>query len=273
MKKIIIIFSILVAMSNNLLAQSGCSYACTYNVGEKYYVHSDVANVRTLPDIDSEISFKLSAGQEVIIISYNNEHLDWYFIKTTDGRKREGWIWSETLSCKQLRIENTKFVFGIDKVSEDMCIFTIKVIENGKIVDRKRFGETIFGDYIDADFYSARIIDSVRLENVKCIVHLLLIANGCSHSGGGDFYFAWLDEKKKLIKLPEIFSYLADSESLYIPTENNGGIPNVLVKVTKNGVGEPIWDTEIGNKWEKYEYKSELFKWDGEKLIEINKKK
>ena len=272
MKKIIIIFAILATMSNNLLAQ--CFYERTHDVGEKYYVHADVANVRTSPSIDSEISFKLSAGQEVIIISYNNEYLDWYFIKTTDGKKREGWIWSETLSCKQLRIENTKFVFGMDKVSEDKCTLTIKAIENGKIVDRKSF---LGKDYIDADFYSARIIDSVRLENVKCIVHLSLITNGCSHSGVADFYFAWLDEKKKLVKLPEMSSYLADSESLYIPTEDNNGIHNVLVKVTENGIGElirePIRNFETKDKYEGYEYKSELFKWDGEKLIEINKKK
>ena len=271
MKKIIIIFAILATMSNNLLAQ--CFYERTHDVGEKYYVHSDVANVRTSPDIDSEIKFKLSAGQEVMIISYEEDSGRWFFIKTTDEKKREGWIWSETLSCKQLQVENTKFVFGTDKAPEDKCIFTIKVVENGKIVDRKSFGDDIFGGYIDADFYSARIIDGVRLENVKCIVHLLLIANGCSHSGGGDFYFAWLDEKKELVKLPEIFSFLADSESLYIPTENNGGIPNVLVKITENCIGEPTWDTDNGyNKWEKSEYKSELFKWNGEKFIEIDKK-
>ena len=76
MKKGIIIIAVLVAMLSNLLAQSNCYYSCPccYDVvNKKYYVYSDVANVRTSPDIDSEISFKLSAGQEVVKISYEKK--------------------------------------------------------------------------------------------------------------------------------------------------------------------------------------------------------
>jgi hypothetical protein len=263
-------------LPNNLSAQeSYCYYHCAnFADNSTYYVYSDVANVRTSPDINSEISFKLIAGHEVMMISYkeNPDEIDgmsgyWYFIKTTDGTNREGWIWSETLSCTQLRRGNTKFVFGMSKATDDNCEFTIKAIENKKIVDRKSFKS-----YFDVDLNDAIIMDGVKLKNVKYVVKFSFLTNGCSHAGEDEFYFAWLDETKKLIKLQKTSSFEADSESLYIPTVSNNGISNLLVKITASGIqpqnGEDAYNYE---KWE-YDYKTELFKWNGEKVIKINSK-
>jgi len=277
MKYYFVLISLLILASTVLqnvpLAQSNCLYGC-YNpvIDNKYYVYSDVANVRTLPDIDSEIKFKLFAGQEIMNISYkeNSNIIDgmngyWYFIKTIDGTNREGWIWSQTLSCMQLQKGDTRFVFGMDSgVEKYDCKLTIKAIENGKIVDRK-----IFESYFAMGCDSARIIDSVKLKNVEYVVHLTFNTFGCNEIGEDEFYFAWLNEKKKLVKLPKTSFYSRKSEDLHIPTKSNRGIPNILVKVTENGIGEPIWDTDSGYKWDKYEYKTELFKWDGEKVIKI----
>jgi hypothetical protein len=35
---------------------------------------------------------------------------------------------------------------------------------------------------------------------------------------------------------------------------------------------EPVLEADSGRKWEKHDYKTELFKWDGEKVIKINSK-
>jgi hypothetical protein len=274
-KVILIVFAVSVTLPDNLLAQSDCYYHCGVlpDINEKYYVYSDVANVRTLPDIDSEISFKLSAGREVMVVSYkeNSDEIDgvsgnWYFIKTTDGIKREGWMWSETLSCKQLRRGDTKFVFGTSKTTEDDCTLTVKVIENGKIVDTKKFKT-----YFAVSFSNARIIDSVNLRNVKYVVHLIFDTYGCNEIGEDEYYFAWLDEKKKLVKLPETSSFSGGKEDLYIPTKSNRGISNLLIKIIANAL-EPknVEDTYNYEKWE-YEYRTELFKWNGEKIIKIAK--
>jgi hypothetical protein len=265
-------------LPNNLSAQSNCFYGCyDTTLNSKYYVYSDVANVRTLPDIDSEIRFKLSAGHEVMRISYKKtpDEVDgmsgyWYFIKTTDGTNREGWIWSETLSCIQLRRGNTKFVFGgMEKENENEydCKLTIKVVENGKIVDRKNFKS-----YLEVTCYNAKIIDNVSLKNVKYVVHLTFDTHGCNEVGEDEFYFAWLDEKKKLVKLPEISSYSIESEDLHIPTKSNSGIPNLLVKIIANALESKYKGDNYNQEECEYEYKTELFKWDGEKVTKIDNK-
>ena len=99
-KVILTTFTILVVLPNNLSAQSNCFYGCYYHVDDvnkKHYVYSDVANVRTSPDINSEISFKLSAGQEVVMISYNDKLnvIDgfsgyWFFIEQRMAQNAKG---------------------------------------------------------------------------------------------------------------------------------------------------------------------------------------
>ena len=263
----------------NLSAQSDCyfGYSANFCVGEKYYVYADAANVRTGPDTDSDIKFKLPAGREVLIVSVNKnpEELimdglngQWLFVSETSEEKREGWIWSNTLSCKQLRRGDIKFVFGIDKAIEYGYKCTIKAVENGKIVDRKNY-EIGFEEKI---FNNARIMDNVFLDNVKHVVHLCIGGGACGF-GENNIYFAWLDEKKKLVDLPKAWSVSeacqgAYSEMVAIPTENNYGIYNLLVKVSELiSVPDDYDDEDCDRTGWPHEYKTELYRWNGEKAI------
>ena len=265
---------------NNLFAQEkDCFYGHTdLCVGEKYYIYADIANVRVGPVTTSEISFKLSAGQEIIINAvYDKEDAteidgvrgQWLYVATTDGTNRGGWLWSNTLSSKQLRRGNTKFVFGIDKATENGFKCTIKAVDNGKIVDRKSYEL----DFDGTMFNNARIIENVWLKNVKYVVHLNIGGNACAFPLS-NLYFAWLEEKKKLAELPKAWSVsdacaVSYSEAVSIPTESNGGISDILVKVTESGIPPENDDLSCEyDKW-KWEYKTELFKWNGEKTVRI----
>ncbi len=267
-KSILSILVVLVFSLNYLSAQSNCFYRCDgYDTGKKYYVYSDVANVRTSPDIYSDINFKLTAGHEVILISYKEESVEidgingfWLFIKTTDQRCRKGWIWSGTLSCGQLQRGDTKFVFGIENTNEDKCEFSIKAIEKKDIIDRKKIEV-----YFEIGLDNVAIIDSVCLKNVKYVLCFTMSTYGCNSIGEDEYYFAWLDEKKKLVKLPKTSSFEANKESLYIPTQSNKRISDLLLKVSEEGI-QPE-NNEHPYDYEKWKYKTELFKWTGEKLI------
>jgi len=265
---------------NNLAAQPDCFYnnSTDFCTGEKYYVYADAANVRIAPNVNSEIHFKLPAGQEIMIISiYKSKEeqiIDglngqWLFVTTTDEAKREGWIWSNTLSYKQLRRGATKFVFGIDKEIESGYKCTIKAVDNGKIVDRKNY-EIGFDEKI---FNNAKIIDNVFLENVKYVVNLCIGGGACAF-GLNNFYFAWLDEKKKLVELPKAWSVsdacaVSYTETVYIPTENNDGLYNLLVKAARIGIPPENDDDACDyEKWT-HEYKSELFEWNGKDVVKI----
>ena len=275
-----ILFLVTILCINNLYAERICFYgSADFCEGEKYYVYADIANVRVVPVATSEISCKLSAGQEIIVVAVydkeNDAEIDgvrgqWLYINTTDGTNREGWLWSNTLSPKQLRRGNTKIVFGIDKVTEEVCKYTFKAVDNGKIVDRKSVNINIISDgYM---FNEAKIFDNISLENVKCVAYFSIGGNACG-SGHNGLYFAWLDETKKLVELPKVWSMgdacaVSYGEALYIPNETNGGIYNLLVKVTESGI-PPDDDLDCDyTKWG-WEYKTELFKWNGEKAVQI----
>ena len=279
MKKIQLVLLTCILGLNNLYAAERECHGNRYEfcVGEKYYIYADIANIRTAPNVSSEIKFKFSAGQEVVIVSIAKDsegEIDgvggiWLLVSTTDEEKNTGWIWSNSLSCKQLRRGNVKFVFGMDKYVKDKYKCTIKAVDNGKIVDRKSY--ELYPD--GTAFNNAKIIDNVWLENVKYVVHLDLGGGACAFPTS-NLYFAWLDEKKKLVELPPTFSVgdacaVSYGESLYVPSENNGGMYNLLLKVTEEGI--PPKDDKFACEYDKWDwkYKTELFKWNGEKVIII----
>lgn len=267
-----IIFVILSSVLNQISAQTNCSFWGTNDVENQYHVYSDIANVRAYPDINSEIIFKLSVGQELIKLpieevstEINGIDGQWYFIKTKGEKSREGWIWSGTLSARLVQQGNTKFVFGSEINTANTCNVSIKAIENGKVIHKLEIT-----DYYDVALNDVRIIDSVRMDNVESIVHVSLTFCGCNHCSDNEFYFAWNSQQKKLVKLMETISYLESSECLYIPTENNKGVYNILVVITEKGIGESTYDPQRGSRiWEKYEIKSKLFRWNGKRLVEI----
>ena len=278
MKSKILLILIIILCINNLSAQEDCFYGHTYLcVGEKYYIYADVANIRVRPATTEEIIYKFPAGQEIVINAIHNGEetsIDgvrgqWLYVTTTDGTNREGWLWSNSLSSKQLRRGNVKFVFGINSFSDYKFKGTVKAIDNGKIVDRKNYELGMEG----AMFNNAKIIDNVSLENVKHVVHLSIGGGACMFPLS-DFYFAWLEEKKKLVELPVAMSVsdacgVSYTESLSVPSENSGGIYNLLVKVTQEGTPPEKGDPCDYSKWD-WEYKTELFKWNGEKTVKIN---
>lgn len=273
-KKIVFLFSILLSL--NIFAQDcyyGFGYFC---VGESYYVYADAANVRSSPDIKSEAKFLLYAGQEVKVTaikeSQNTQVIDglegtWLFVSTND--KRDGWIWSNTLSYKQLRRYNTKFVFAIDKKTEDGYNCILKVVDNGKIVNKLNF-KIGFEETLNPD---ANIIDNVFLENVNYVIHIEIGGGACGFVKN-DFYFAWLDANKKLIEFPKaqsvseacLFSY---SEMIVIPNKNQGGIYNLIIKNSEEMTAPDEEDNDCdSSKWS-HKYKTIQYKWNGKEVTEI----
>jgi hypothetical protein len=280
MKKLFF-YLICILCLNNLSAQrEGYNYGIIWNINEggKFYVYSDIANVRAMPDQKSDIVSKVTAGQEIEVLATEDDYdknlivIDGFWGKWVPVKINEnisGWLWSNMLSYKQLRRGNTKFVFGIDKVIENGYKCSVKVIEDGKIIDRKTFEI----GFEQTNGTSASIIDNVLLENVKFVVRLYMGGEACAIPLN-EIYFAWLDEKTKLVELPQTFSVsdacvMSYVESLYIPTESNSGIYNLLLKVSQAGIPPQESDLDCDlDKWG-WEYKTEFFKWNGEKVVKI----
>ncbi|MDR0799351.1 MAG: SH3 domain-containing protein [Dysgonamonadaceae bacterium] len=281
MKKILLILICLTGCFV-LNAQESYYYGFEYTLqaDEKYYVYADVANVRIEPDSKADIENQLSAGQEVTIIETDDKGdnpvvIDgftgkWLYVSyTINDVKRAGWIWSNTLSYKQLRRGDTKFVFGIDKIVKFGFQWSVKAIDNGKIVDRKFF--TVSGEESHSPY--AKIMDGVQLENVKCVVRIASGGEACG-IGAPVHYFAWLDGSKKLVELPSTMSVgdacaLSYSETLIIPTENTESIPNLLIKITDEGIPPENEDDACDySKWRDV-YKTELFEWKNNEVRKV----
>jgi len=277
------LLTICVLCLNSLFAQQeGYNYGLDWYIqaGDKYYVYADAANVRSAPDAKSEIVHKLTAGQEVEIISANQDGdetiIDGFrgkWLSVSVNEKVSGWIWSNTLSYKQMRRGNIKFVFGIDRTVDYRHKCTVKAIENNKIIDRKSYD---IGTE-ESNYNDAKIIDNVLLHNVKFVVRLDMGGQACM-IGSNEIFFAWLDEKKKLVELPRTFSIsdacaVSYGENLYIPTDSNAGLYNLLLKATRSGSipDDDSYDFDECDteKWD-WKYKAQIFRWNGEKAIEVS---
>lgn len=279
--KLKILFGLTVILCvNNLYTQEvvhDYGLAWNFKEGGKYYVYSDAANVRSAPDINSKIVSKLAAGQEVEVMPFEEndfgnsvtiDHFRGQWVEIKVDNEISGWIWSNTLSYKQLRRGNIKFVFGIDKVVNYRYKCTLKAIESGKIIDRKSYEI----GFEENRFTDANIIDNVWLDNVKFVVRIYTSGEACG-IGSNEIYFAWLDESKKLAELPKTTSVsdacvLSYSESLYIPSDNNSRISNLLLKVSAEAI-IPDDDNDCDYKKWGWKYETKLFKWNGEKVVKV----
>ncbi|MDR2950932.1 MAG: hypothetical protein LBV71_17230 [Prevotella sp.] len=264
MKRLILFF--LIGLSLSAYSQG------YYNAGEQRYVYADIANVRQYPTLDSEVVDKLKAGQEINIEDVGGadkvgeDKGFWINITYKIGDKvKSGFLWSNVLSYTQMRRGDTKFVYGKESgANEGKVKFQVKAIRNDSIIDRKSFDVSTGS----LSFTEGKIIPDGSLKNVNYIVQLYFTGEACGY-GNYHFHFGW--SGNRFLELPYtvsvgdggVYSY---GEYLIYPTDSQ--LPeDTLLKVIAEGEA-PDENSDI-----EFQYKTMMYKWDGEKItpITINK--
>ena len=259
--------------TNNEVDSINISYYL--NNDENYYIYSDIANVRSEADINSEIISKLECGDEVTFIDYdkdneytqNNIRGRWLKIKyTKNNTNQEGYIWEGNLSPKQLRRNDIKFLFGMEKYTgnRDSIEWQLKVLQNKQTIDRIKFKN------INIGFYMANIIDDANLGDVEKIIKLGYSGESCGVPSI-DYYFAW--DNKSLYYIDntysigdaDVYSY---SESIVFPKGYDCSYCNTIIKLISQYINSEYEDdtTKKTNEPD-IKYKTEVYVWDGRKLI------
>lgn len=258
-----LIFFLLIGLSLSVYSQG------YYNAGEKHYVYADIANVRQSPTVDSEIVDKLKAGHEINIEDVGEtdkigeDNGFWINITYISGDKvKSGFLWSNVLSYTQMRRGDTKFVYGKESgVNDGQVKFQVKAVRNDSIVARKNFDVSTGS----LSFTEGKIIPNGNLQNVNYIVRLYFTGEACGY-GNYHFHFGW--NGNRFLELPYtvsvgdggVYSY---GEYLIYPTDYQ--LPeNMLLKVIAEGEA-PDENSDI-----EFQYKTMMYKWDGEKATPIN---
>lgn len=243
-----------------------------YNAGEQRYVYADIANVRELPRLDAGIVDKIKAGQEVNIENVgeadkvgDNDGFWLRIVYKTGDVTKEGFIWSNVLSYTQMRRGDTKFVYGKESaIDEGNVKFELKAIRNDSIIDKRTFNVPSGS----LSYTEGKIISNGNLDKVNYIVQLYFTGEACGY-GNYHYHYGW--SGSRLLELPYILSVgdggiYSYGEYLVYPIDYQ--LPeNILLKVVAEGEA-PDENSDI-----EFQYKTMMYKWDGEKAtpITINK--
>lgn len=240
-----------------------------YNSGEQRYIYADIANVREYPSLDASVVDKIKNGQEINIEDVGasdkvgeNEGFWLHITYKSDNNVKEGFIWSNVLSYTQMRRGDTKFVYGKESPAADGNVtFQVKAIRNDSIIDKKSFNVPTGS----LSYTEGKIIPNGNLDGLNYIVQLYFTGEACGY-GNYHFHYGW--NGNRFLELPHTVS-VADGgvysygEYMIYPTENQ--LPyNILVKVIAEGES-PDGEADI-----EFNYKTMIYKWDGEKATLIN---
>lgn len=248
------------------------------NNRENYYIYSDVANVRKAANIDSDIIAKLRCGDEVTLLDYdyyNEKNIytqnrlrgKWLKIKySNNNTEQEGYIWEGNISPKQLRRNDVKFIFGIEEYTGDRenIKWQLKALQNKQVVSQTNFTNPYIG------FYTAGIIDNAGIESIEKVIKLGFSGESCGVPTI-DYYFAWNDntlfyiDNTYSVGDADAYSY---SESIVFPKGYDCGYCTTIIKLISQYIN-PEYEDDKTKKTDEpdVKYKTEIYVWDGKKLI------
>lgn len=257
------------AQNDNNEAFSACIYPIE---GEKYYVYSDIANIRSEAGTDFDIVDKLNCGDEVTVVEYdrNNAYTankllaGWVKISyDKNGETKEGYLWELNLSKTQLRRGDVKFVFGLDKLKpkDEYFVFEgqLKAVQNGQIVSRTQF------DNYPVSLIGGSILDNAGLEGVEKVIKISFSGEACGEPMI-DHHIVW--DGNRLTYLIETTS-VGDGgeghvENIIFPSAYNCGSCNSVVKLINNYYSD-ISDESNNDPDTENSYKTEIYIWNAKK--------
>lgn len=285
MKKVFIIIVILAQLQSFSQEKSYHNYY--WNGQENYQAIIGIKNcyVRTNPDANSVLLDSLQIGNEIKVIkSTDNDYkvkgvnVSWVEIEYINkkGIASKGYLWKGFLALGYFKKADLTYLTTIEKVEinkenglEDFAI-TVKILNNkNSILGQK----TLIKNLGEASLFENKTIDGFGLSNIIGIYRIGFLGEACGIASTY-YYFAW--NGKQISILPEKTydgeaSIYYHSEDFIFPKEK-GGKPNIITKVIEEGentdeTGEKRHSIYNINVW------NEIYKWNGEKVIFIEKTK
>lgn len=244
-----------------------------------------VANcyVRENPSTKATLLDSLQIGKEVTLVKstdinyeINGVNVSWVAIEyqNKSGIISKGYLWRGFLALGYVKKKELTFLTTIDKFenrkSDGLDVFSIsaKVLSNQNVVlGQKTFQESLG----ESAYFQNNTIGGLGLKNVSHIYRISFEGEACGIPSLF-YYFAW--NGTKIIQLPGKFG-AADAdiyfhnEDFIFPKEK-GGKPDTIIKKFKEGEAQdedakrPTYDVK---EWK------EIYKWNGEKTILIEKTK
>lgn len=268
---------LLLTLSAFLFAQTEdleINYNLYLSKDSAYYIYADVANVRAGASLDSERIDQLVCGDEITVADEDDDNEDtinhlkstWRKIKyLKDNETKEGYIWLPNLSRTQLRRGNVKFVFGVDDLKSKgeyhEYAGQLKAVKDGKIVSRTNFDTELI------PLIGASMIDNTGLIDIEKAIKISFSGEACGIPSI-DQYFVWNGTELKY--LTNTYSVgdggIYNHNEILIFPSSHGGYANTIIKY----ISEFQADEDSNGDYlddGKYQYKTEIYTWDGNKLI------
>jgi hypothetical protein len=252
------------------------------------YIYSDEANVRSGAGMEFEILDKLICGQKVKVLleldvkdTINGVSAYWVKISYRKNNKiKEGYLWQGNLSYNNLKsADSTIFVFGVEnnikikrfddylkqEYEYDAYLAKIKAVKNGNIISSKSFKVN------ETNLIYGQIINNVLLDSVKSVIEITFGGGACGLPND-DFYFVWTGSE--IIHLIDTYSIAEAgiagySETLILPMQlseyQQSSCYNIIIKlINHHEYNDDATELSVDN------YKTELYRWNGKKLIKFN---
>ena len=285
MKKGIIIILLLSLFQSFSQEKSYQNYY--WNGKENYKAIVGVKNcyVRINPDASSTLLDSLQIGNEIKVIkSTDNDYkikgvnVSWVEIEYTNkkGIASKGYLWKGFLALGYFKKSDLTYLTMIEKVElnkenglDDFAIM-IKILNNQNSVLGQK---TIIKNLGEASLFENKTIGGFGLSNVIGIYRIGFLGEACGIAST-IYYFVW--NGTKISMLPDKYydgeaSFSYHNENFIFPKEK-GGKPDTVIKVVEEGentdeTGEQLHSIYNVTLWK------EIYKWDGEKVIFIEKTK
>ncbi len=283
MKKVFLILLVLLQLHSFSQQKNAYDYYWSSEENLKAIVGVNNCYVRENPSTKSKSLDSLQIGKEVTVVkstdidySINGVNVSWVAIeyKNKLGTISKGFLWKGFLALGFVKKKGLTFLTTIDKFekrkSDGLDVFSIsaKVLNSQNVVlGRKTFQETLG----ESAYFQNNAIGGLGLKNVSHIYRISFEGEACGIPSLF-YYFAW--NGTKIIQLPGKFG-AADAdiyfhnEDFIFPIEK-GGKPDTIIKIFKEGETQ---DEDAKRPTYNVKEWKEIYKWNGDKTILIEKSK
>lgn len=243
--------------------------------GDTLWVFGDKVNVRAAPRKDADIAFKLSIGDEVVVLdtakaeTLSGLNANWYRVQYRGNQT--GFIWGGLLAACRFRIGDVDVLCGLNygKISDtdkkDDLNVVFRAAKNGQLLSTAAYDDVSF---VDGPYMLSWRIPNLGLTRFAGGIKTWVGVEACGYPQQ-DMYVFW--DGARLVKMPLVHSvadggvfYHVESYVFpYMQYEFEREAQKVYLKVEHyEAVGDNEDDIEF-DEWTK----QRLMQWDGREYV------
>ncbi len=281
MKKIFVLVVLISQFQSFSQEKSFHNYYWNNYENSKSIIGATNCYVRATPSTKATVLDSLQIGKEITVLkatdidyAIKGLNVSWVEIEyqSKSGTILKGYLWKGFLALGYTKKKSLTFLTTIDKYEirkkDSLDVFSISVkILNDKntVLGQKTFQERLG----ESSYFQNSAIGGLGLKSITDIYRISFDGEACGIPSLF-YYFAW--NGTKIIQLPGkicsadggIYFY---NENFIFPKEK-GGKPDTIIKVFKEG--EAVDEEVINPIFNVKEWK-EIYEWNGEKAILVNK--